>query len=137
MRPAHFSDLLQLRLKLDSFAIGIDDLAPSSVSEAMDARSSIGARKVALLGQAGVGQLLFESAWRKPRFTRGTRRCEKALREREVCRVGCIAWAGRSGKDKKRDHSWNWPTMTVWQRPPRMARSPSRRQWRTPVRALA
>src|SRR3954451_3205199 len=31
--------------------------------------------------------------------------------------------------------SWNWPSMTVWHLPPRIARSPSRRQLSRPVRA--
>src|SRR5690242_10888280 len=34
-------------------------------------------------------------------------------------------------------HSWNCPAMTVWQWPPISTRSPSKRQRRTPVRALA
>src|SRR5215469_13441914 len=55
--------------------------------------------------------------------------------------VGLRARRGGAGDEQEREgqslHGWNWPTMTVWQRPPRMTRSPSSRQWITPLRRLA
>src|SRR5690348_10702704 len=50
--------------------------------------------------------------------------------------VGLRARGGECQSDEEA-HSWNWPAMTVRQWPPRITRSPARRQWRMPLRSLA
>ena len=113
-RLAHFPELFQLRLELERFAIGIDNVPSRRRGQVLNASPSVSVLEFALLRDAGTGELPFESEWGEPRLARRPRRCEKALRESEVRGVSGVArTSGGRGEDEKPDQSWNWPTMTV------------------------